>query len=363
MLKFVCRKKYPDTQIDISFDSSSTLITGLFGRSGSGKTSVINMIAGLTEPDEGVIEAAGRTLYDKSRNINIPAPMRRIGYIFQEGRLFPHMSVEKNLRYGSTRKNKGSLNADYGEIVSLLGLENHLSRKPHKLSGGEKQRVAIGRALLSSPDILLMDEPLAALDTARKNELLPFIAKTVQKFRIPTVYVTHSVDELLMLCENAVLLENGHTADRGSVADVVSSGENTGILGLSGRVSVLNAKTVKSEKQAMLTMSDGTVLLPTDKYKEGTTVRLSIHADDVTLAVSRPEGLSSRNIIQGTATEISETGDGGVCVTVDAGVKIYATVTKSAARELNIVRGCKVYAVLKTIALTRMSLPYLNINE
>ncbi|PLX71467.1 MAG: molybdenum ABC transporter ATP-binding protein [Denitrovibrio sp.] len=308
----------------------------------------------MQNPDQGRICVGERVLYDSYQNINIPAPKRNSGYIFQDGRLFPHMSVDSNLRYGIKKGEKTKENFD--RIIDLLGIEDLLDRRPHKLSGGEKQRVAIGRALLSSPDFLLMDEPLSALDTARKQELIPFIGKMVDRFRMPVVYVTHSLDELLALGDNVVLMDGGRCVDSGRVEDVVSNPANMSHLGLTGRVSVLKAIATDQRSTSGIIKLDGEkLLIPTPQYKAGTKLRVTVRSEDVTISVKKPEGLSARNIMKGTVTGMAETTDYAVGLKIDIGVNIYATITKEAVNDLKIENGSDVYIILKTIALSRRS--------
>jgi molybdate transport system ATP-binding protein len=202
---------------------TSGRVTALFGRSGAGKSTLVNIIAGLLRPDRGRIEIDGQTLFDGEQRIDIPTRKRRVGYVFQEGRLFPHLSVRSNLLYGRrftpARSRWGSLD----EIVDLLGIETLLDRRPASLSGGEKQRVAIGRALLSSPRLLLMDEPLAALDQERKGEILPFIERLRDRMQMPIVYVSHAVDEVSRIADTVVLLEDGKVVAVGGVNEVLAS--------------------------------------------------------------------------------------------------------------------------------------------
>lgn len=354
MLEFRAIKKHPGFTLDASFMCDTGMVTTLFGKSGSGKTSIINMIAGLQHPDAGRIAVGDKLLFDSYQNVNIPTPKRNAGYIFQDGRLFPHMSVESNLRYGIPKG--GFAPEQFKKITELLGVEDLLARRPHKLSGGEKQRVAIGRALLSSPDFMLMDEPLSALDSARKNELIPFIGRMVEKFRMPVVYVTHSLDELLALGDNVVLMNDGSCVDSGSVEDVVSKPENMQILGLTGRVSVLKAVAVDtSEASGIIRLEEKKLLIPTSQYKSGTKLRVTVRSEDVTLSVRKPEGLSARNIMKGIVQSLNETEDGAVSIKIDIGVTIYATITKEAVSELKIENGIDVYIILKTMALSRRS--------
>lgn len=180
-------------------------VTAIFGLSGSGKTSLINLVSGLTHPDQGFIRLNDRTLVDVENGENLPVHQRKIGYVFQDARLFPHYNVKGNLRYGM----KNVSHEDFDYIVQLLGIEPLLKRYPLTLSGGEKQRVAIGRALLTDPDILLMDEPLSALDVPRKRELMQYLESLSKEINVPILYVTHSLDELLRLADRVVLMENG----------------------------------------------------------------------------------------------------------------------------------------------------------
>jgi molybdate transport system ATP-binding protein len=316
------------------------------------------MAAGLVKPDSGRIALNGRELFNSAKRINIKAKDRNAGYIFQDGRLFPHMTVDSNLRYGMKRSGTNGTKASFDDVVQLLGIEPLLKRRPHKLSGGEKQRVAIGRALLSSPDFLLMDEPMASLDSARKQELLPFIGKMVETFKLPVIYVTHSIDELFSLCDNVMLMENGKCSDSGTVEQVVSNPANMETLGLDGRVTLLRASAVSEKEPGIITLSNGKLLMPNAKCPTGTELRVAVHADDVTLALEKPSGISARNIMDGMIVDMEDTNDGGVSVTVDVGVNIYATVTKSAVRELRLKKGTQVYAILKTIALSRLSVPF-----
>lgn len=195
--------------LDVGFDGAESGVTALHGPSGSGKTSVINMVAGLSRPDSGSIIIGDRCLFDSSRGINLPPEKRRTGYVFQDGRLFPHLSVRSNLTYGMKLIPKKDRAISPGQVIELLGIKSLLDRRPRNLSGGEKQRVAIGRALLASPLVLLMDEPLASLDSERKEELLPFIARISREFRIPILYVSHAPEEIARIADTVVVLREG----------------------------------------------------------------------------------------------------------------------------------------------------------
>ena len=195
--------------IDVAFQSDENGITALFGPSGAGKSSIINMVAGLQRPDSGSIVLRGRCLFDSARGVNLPPEKRHVGYVFQEGLLFPHLSVRGNLLYGRRRNPAGDKGIDFDQVIHLLGIHDLLSRKPRNLSGGEKQRVAFGRAVLSNPDVLLMDEPLASLDDARKEEMLPFIKELNVRLHIPILYVSHALEEIRTLTGTILTLAQG----------------------------------------------------------------------------------------------------------------------------------------------------------
>ena len=208
-MRITLRRQLGACNIDVCIQGSPHGITALYGPSGAGKTSILNMIAGLLRPDSGVISLQDFYLFDSNRSIDLPPERRHIGYIFQDARLFPHMSVRSNLLYGCHRAEGGQRLAHFDRVVDLLGIAPHLSRRPKTLSGGEKQRVALGRALLASPKLLLMDEPLASLDSDRKRELLPFIKELNAEFRIPVLYVSHVREEIQELDAAFIHLQDG----------------------------------------------------------------------------------------------------------------------------------------------------------
>jgi ABC-type sugar transport system ATPase subunit len=209
MIDIRVTRRQGDFQVDAAFQTGNAGITALFGPSGAGKTSVINMVAGLIRPDKGRIVVQERVLFDSGDGVDLPPEKRSIGYIFQDGRLFPHLTVHGNLSYGMKLIPRARRLISLEQVVDLLGIEHFLDRRPARLSGGEKQRVAIGRALLTSPRLLLMDEPLSSLDEPRKDEVLPFIAKLPRTFRIPILYVTHSTLEIQRLADHLVLMQAG----------------------------------------------------------------------------------------------------------------------------------------------------------
>ena len=222
MIDIHIEKQYKDFKVKVSYDCEDIGITALLGRSGAGKTSVINMIAGLTQPDKGHITIGDRSVYHSKKNINLPPEKRRFGYVFQEGRLFPHLSVMSNLTYGMKLIPRGERYIGLDQVIDLLGLSTLLDRRPSKLSRGEKQRVAIGRALLTSPSLLLMDEPLASLDQARKHEVLPFIKALSTQLSIPILYVSHSIEEIILIAQKILVLTRGQLKAAGNTQEIIN---------------------------------------------------------------------------------------------------------------------------------------------
>ena len=212
MIALSVRHRRGDFVLDVAFESDARVVA-LFGPSGSGKTTLLHVVAGLIRPHRGMVRVEGRVLADTASGTFLPPHRRRIGYVFQDGRLFPHLSVRGNLAYGRRFAPKRERYADPGEVVALLGLGPLLDRRPQTLSGGEKQRVAIGRALLASPRLLLMDEPLASLDAARKAETLPYVERLRDELRIPIVYVSHSREEVDRLADEVVELRAGRLSN------------------------------------------------------------------------------------------------------------------------------------------------------
>lgn len=216
MLTVDVQKRLGEFEIDARFKTQRG-VTALFGTSGSGKTSIINMIAGLLVPDSGHVALDGDVLFDSKTRVNMPPHRRGIGYIFQEGRLFPHMNVRSNLDYGRRMRGHVNDNATFDRIVNLLGIAHLLDRRTGALSGGERQRIAIGRALLMQPRLLLLDEPLASLDTARKREILPYLVRLRDETGIPMIYVSHNPAEIAAIASEVVQVEDGHVAAIGGL--------------------------------------------------------------------------------------------------------------------------------------------------
>lgn len=334
-------------------------VTALFGRSGAGKTSIINMIAGLLKPDRGRIAANGRVLFDSAAKTSLPVHKRRIGYVFQDGRLLPHLNVRQNLSYGRWFTAPAERTAEFEKVIELLDIAPLLTRMPASLSGGEKQRVAIGRALLVSPKLLLMDEPLASLDEHRKREILPYIERLRDETRLPIVYVSHSLDEVARLASTIVLVSNGRVETAGPTADVLG---RTDLFPLTGRFqagAVIDCTVAGRDGETglvRLTSKAGDLLVPLDGIEEGTVLRTRIRARDVMIATQRPKGLSALNAIPATVIEM-RADPPYADVRLDAGgVILLARITEYSVRNLALKKGRKVFAVIKSTTFDRRSL-------
>ena len=330
-------------------------VTALFGRSGSGKSTVVNAVAGLLRPDRGRIVVDGEVMLDSAAGRVVPVHRRRMGYVFQDGRLFPHLTVRQNLLYGRWFAGGGA-GAELARIVDLLGIGALLERRPGALSGGEKQRVAIGRAILSNPRLLLMDEPLAALDEARKAEILPYLERLRDEVALPILYVSHSLAEVARLATTVVLLEAGRVVATGPVGEVLADPAMAPAMGLREAGAVITARLVAQEEDGLtrLDHAGGAVFLPRVEAPVGALLRLRILARDVMLAVERPTGISALTVLAGVVEEV-RTGEGpGAMVRVRVGDEaLLARITQRSARVLDLVPGRAVFAVLKAVSVAQ----------
>jgi len=333
-------------------------VTALFGRSGAGKSSLVDIVAGLVRPQRGRIVIDGETLIDTERRVFVPRHRRRVGYVFQDSRLFPHLSVRQNLVYGRWfSRGAGGVAGDFGSIVELLGIGALIERRPDSLSGGEKQRVAIGRALLSSPRLLLLDEPLASLDAHRKNEVLEYIELLRDEIRIPVVYVSHSVEEVVRLADTVVLLSAGRVSAVGTAEDVMGRPDLRAATGAFEGGAVIEAKVVEQDIEndlATLAFDGGTLTVTNVDALIGEPVRVRIRARDVSIALEQPRRISIQNVLAGTVAEIGAERGGVVDVAISVGaVVLRSRVTQRAVRQLGLAVGTPVYALVKAVSLTR----------
>jgi len=359
MLKVDLQWRIGALDLDAKFETDAR-VTALFGRSGSGKTSIVNMLAGLQRPDRGRIEIDGQVLFDSERGVNVPPERRRIGYVFQEARLFPHLSVRRNLLYGHDLVAPSERYADFDQIVQLLGLRDLLARRPGDLSGGEKQRTAIGRALLASPRALLLDEPLASLDPHRRSEILKYVELMRDAVKIPIIYVSHAVEEVIRLADTVVLMSSGKVVAVGDVEDVMGRPDlrPTGAVFEGG--AVIDARVVEQDLRyelATLAFDGGTLTVTNVDALVGEPVRVRIRARDVSIALERPHGISIQNILQGEVTGIGAGQAGIVDVSIAVGTAVVRSrITRRAAEQLALAPGMRVHALIKAVSLDRRSI-------
>jgi molybdate transport system ATP-binding protein len=355
MLHLSVSKRWDGFELRAQLDAPTPGIIALFGRSGCGKTTLINIISGLLAPDEGRVALDGVVLTDTRERIAIPVERRRIGYVFQDSRLFPHLGVLANLRYGLRRAPKGSSSIRFDEVLALLGLEPLLARRPYQLSGGERQRVALGRALLSQPRLLLLDEPLAALDAARREEVLPYLERLRDRLSIPMVYVSHQLEEVLRLATHVALMAAGEIVASGALSDISLRPELQAIVGSEAVGAILDGTVVRVDAERGVTdvqVARGVLHVSLPEASVGARIRLQLLARDIILATEAPRGLTVRNAIQGIIADISDDLGNAVLVKVDigSGVAVLSRVTRHAAEDLGLRRGMRVWTLVKAVS-------------
>jgi molybdate transport system ATP-binding protein len=354
MLRVAVARRHPGFALEASFAAPTPGVIALFGRSGSGKTTLVNIISGLLAPDRGEVCIGDEVLTDTRAGISVPVEQRRIGYVFQEARLFPHLSVAGNLRYGARRARAPAAVIGFDEVVSLLGLEALLERRPQALSGGERQRVALGRALLSQPRLLLLDEPLSSLDAQRREEVLPYLEALRDRLAIPMVYVSHQFDEVLRLATHIVLLEAGQVLAHGPVNAMSLRPELQGVVGADLVGAVLDGVVTRldpAQGSAELAVGRGTLQVSLRDAPLGTRVRVQLLARDVILATQPVQGLSVRNALASTVTEIASDASGAVLVSVDVGgATVLARITENALHALKLRPGDAVWTLVKAVS-------------
>lgn len=394
MIEVDVEKQFPGFQLTVAF-SSDAPVTALFGQSGAGKTTLIRMIGGLLTPDTGRIALNGEVLFDSERGISVPPHKRRLGHVFQHGSLFPHMSVRGNLLYAQRFGRAGSSagapstvgptgssargfaaadrpHVGFEEVVELLHLGPLQSRRPHTLSGGEQQRVAIGRALLSNPVHLLMDEPLASLDAAHKREIMPYFERLCHESRVPITYVSHSVGEVARLAQKMVLLSGGSVAAQGPVGELLSRLDVWPPSERREAGSVLEATVVEADPDYQLTqlrVGDQQLVIPRGDLSPGRSVRIRIRAGDVGIALEKPSQVSIQNLLEGTIAEIRHEGGPFLDVRIKltrtqaaaetevGSAMLTARITRYAGDKLALRTGQAVYALIKSVALEDDSAP------
>lgn len=342
-----------DLRLDVKFHTAETSVTALFGPSGSGKTTVLRCVAGLERCSDGLV-AVGETVWqDDSRQVFVPTHRRPLGYVFQEASLFPHLNVRRNLEYGWRRIAPEERRVHFDDAVALLGVSPLLKREPAGLSGGERQRVAIARALLAGPRLLLMDEPLAALDQASKEEILPYLERICAELAMPILYVSHSLDEVARLADQVVMLEQGAVRACGPVAEIMTRLDLPPSHGDEAEA-VVDATVSHHEEQFHLTYLDspaGSIAVPGQPLRPGATRRVRIRARDVSIALGYNDQTSILNTFPARIVEMAEAGP-DLMLRLDAGgVALLARVTRKAGTALGLKPDMKVFAQVKGVAL------------
>ncbi|MCB1512297.1 MAG: molybdenum ABC transporter ATP-binding protein [Hyphomicrobiaceae bacterium] len=333
-------------------------VTALFGRSGAGKSTVVNAVSGLLRPSRGRVRVNGATLLDTAAGIDVPVHQRRIGYVFQDARLFPHLTVRQNLQFGGWfNRHRTKAGATLDDTVEMLGIRHLLERRPGGLSGGEKQRVAIGRALLSRPRLLLMDEPLASLDEPRKAEILPYIEGMRDALDIPILYVSHSIPEVARLATTIVAMSEGRVVRSGPAAEVLADPNAFPLFGRQEVGSILTVTVVAHDHPDGLTelsFAGGRLIAPLVHAEPGATLRVRIRARDIILALRPPEDTSALNILPATVRTIGAQEGPIVDVAVRCGeVDLIARITRRSLDKLGLREGTQCYAMLKSVAVAR----------
>jgi molybdate transport system ATP-binding protein len=354
MLQVAVSKNRGAFSLDARFELATPGVVALFGRSGCGKSTLVNVIAGLLAADSGRVALDDSVLLDTERGIFVPPERRRIGYVFQDARLFPHMSVAGNLKFGEKRA-PGRRYVSFDTVADLLDLGSLMARRVHQLSGGEKQRVAIGRALLSQPKLLLLDEPLASLDAALREEVLPYLESLRDQLAVPMVYVSHNFDEVLRLATDVVLMEDGKAVAQGGIGEMSLNKNLRSIIGADAVGAIVDGVVLGVDSASGLTrvkLGHGELKVQVSNPAIGAKLRVQLLARDLIVATMAPQHLSVRNILSGVITTLTSDDADSDLIAIDiGGVSIMARVTQAATRELALKAGLPVWALVKSVSL------------
>jgi molybdate transport system ATP-binding protein len=360
MLSVAAVKRRGEFVLNVDFELPTPGVVALFGRSGCGKSTVVNVVAGLLLPDSGRVALDDEVLLDTERRVDLPPEKRRIGYVFQDARLFPHLSVAANLRYAQ-RRAAGPAYVNLNAVMGLLDLAPLMNRRTHQLSGGERQRVAIGRALLTQPRLLLLDEPLAALDEARRDEVLPYLETLRDRLAIPMVYVTHDFSEVLRLATHLVLMDAGAVIAQGELGEMSLDPQLRSIIGPDEVGAIIDGVVLGLDPESGLTrvrVGDGELNVQAAGLATGTGLRVQLLARDIIVSTQMPQHLSVRNNLAGLVASIQSDDSDSDLITIDIGAaRIMARVTKAATRELRLRPGMRAWALVKSVSLRGRSFP------
>ncbi len=354
MLALSIRKMRGSFRLDAAITLQKPGVIALFGPSGCGKSTLIHCLTGLETPDEGRIELNGETFFDSQLGIDMPAERRGVGCVFQDSRLFPHFTVRGNLTFGAARTQRPAYIA-FDDMVELLDLRALLERRPNRLSGGEKQRVAIGRALLSQPRLLLLDEPLASLDHARRGEVLPYLETLRDRLAIPIVYVSHQFDEVLRLATDLVLMRDGSILAQGELSELSLSPALRSMIGMDLVGAVVNAHLLGVDPDtdiARLSVGQGELKVAHKGLAAHGALRVQLLARDIIVATAQPAQLSVRNCLAGRISKIGSEQPGSDLISIDIGGEtILARITAAATQDLQLHIGMRVWALIKSVSI------------
>lgn len=349
------QRRFEGFELDVDLALPGRGVTVLFGPSGSGKTTLLRCVAGLEQGAQGYVEIGEECWQDDARALFVPTHRRALGYVFQEASLFAHLDVRANLRYGMKRCGRGADEAALREMTYLLGIEHLLARRPERLSGGERQRVAIARALLTRPRLLLMDEPLSALDAARKQEILPYLERLRDELDIPVLYVTHQYEEMARLADHLVLFEHGRVKVSAPLGEALARLDLP--LAQDHEAGVVIAAIVIRHDEAWhlthLAFAGGELVISRQNLTPGTPVRVRILARDISIALSGDNPSSIQNRFACRVTGMAPADDPAQCLVglQAAGASLMARITRRAAEQLGLAPGMQVWAQVKTVAL------------
>ncbi len=351
LLSFECRHRFSGGfELDVAFETNHA-VTSLFGPSGSGKTSVLSAIAGFLCPQSGKVQIGNRVLLDTAERVNVAPERRHLGIVFQDHLLFPHLTVQGNLRYGHRHRRRRRRNIELSRVVEVLEIGRLLRRYPRNLSGGERQRVALGRALLSGPELLMMDEPLASLDATLKARILDYIQRVTAEWAIPVLFVSHSQAEVRRIAQWVVVLQKGRVVAGATPEVALSRPEPLGWKNSTGPMNLLRLDHFQTDKDhATGRVGDQLLYLPRIGTLPGTPIFVQFSPTDVTLSRHDVSGLSTRNHLRGRVCQLV-TVDRDVFVAVDIGQILWAEVTPEAAAELDLALGSEVICLLKAHSL------------
>jgi molybdate transport system ATP-binding protein len=327
-------------------------VTGIFGPSGAGKTSFLHVLAGLEKPDSGSVRIHQRDVFNSNKKINLPPEKRKIGFVFQDSRLFPHMNVAQNVRYGI--KMAGD-NIRFGEVADLLKISNILDKKVSQISGGQAQRVAIGRAILSAPDILFLDEPFSALDKNLRQHIISLLMPLIKKFDIPMLVISHDLSDLLMLTDKLLIIKDGKCVGHGNYYELIAQENTVHELSKSGLINSiqLNLDRIDDQKGIMILSKNGHKIFAESRVAgkvDDANINIFLRPEDITLALHKIEDISIQNQIEGQIKKLVVTDNKVLCI-IDHGFKLIAEVTLATKEKMNLHEGAKIWSLFKAAAV------------